>query len=56
MWWSDTVRSRRTEKSKPCPSCGKTLWWWEHAPDAVNPIGLWHHETEADDDACSEAR
>jgi hypothetical protein len=46
-------RDRRTEHHKPCPKCGKEICWWKHPTDAVNPIGLWHHETPEDDDNCT---
>lgn len=46
------MSAEKTSETKPCPRCGKTLWWWKHGPDAVNPIGLWHHETEEEEEKC----
>lgn len=43
----------RTTHEKACPGCGKRVTWWKHPEDAINPIGLWHHDDERDDEVCN---
>jgi hypothetical protein len=43
-----------TSHTDTCEVCGNPVRWHDHPPDAINPIGLWHHDEEAldDDHAC----
>lgn len=42
--------SQPTDFTDICKTCGKLVRWHKHRPDALNPIGLWHHEEEGLDD------
>jgi hypothetical protein len=44
------VSSTPTDHTDICATCEALVRWHEHSPDAVNPIGLWHHDDEAVDE------
>lgn len=45
------MSSTPTGHTGTCATCAQVVRWHRHPPDAVNPVGLWHHDVaELDDD------